>query len=119
MGLLDKNKKSETIKSYRGHNFEIINLGYEAMGINGMNDDLFIQIFNKYPIEAFIGNTIPGYDIEYDDSTFKMVNYLKMKDYQIAQYNSKVAVHDYHFTVKGERFKFYVGIDEKEAKCDY
>lgn len=118
MGLLDKNKKTEIIRSYRGHNFEIVNLECEAMGIKDMDDNLFVQMFNRYPIETFIKNTIPGYGIKYDDMRFKMIQYMRIIDETNLQIFTKVMTHDYHFTFSGEGFEFYVGIDEG-VKCDY
>ena len=119
MGLLDKSNKSKLIRSYRGHNFEIVNLECEAVDIKDMDDDLFIQMFNRYPLETFIENNIPGYDIVYGSHRFNMISCLRMVDGTNAQVHSRVMTHDYHFTVRGGGFEFYVGIDEGGAECDY
>lgn len=119
MGLLDKRNKSKLIRSYRGYNLEIVNLECEAMGTKDMDDDLFIQMFNRYPLETFIENNIPGYDIVYDKHRLNMICYLRMDNGAYAQVHSKVMTHDYHFTVRGGGFEFYVGIDEGGAECDY
>lgn len=119
MGLLDKRNKSKLIRSYRGYNLEIVNLKCEAMGIKDMDDDLFIQMFNRYPLETFIENNIPGYDIVYDKHRFHMISCLQMVDGTNAQVHSRVMIHDYHFTFSGGGFEFYVGIDEGGAECDY
>ena len=118
MGLLDKSNKSKLIRSYRGYNLEIVNPECEAMGTKDMDDDLFIQMFNRYPLEAFIENNILGYDIVYDKHRLNMICYLWMDNGAYAQIHSRVMTHDYHSTVKGGGFEFYVGIDER-AKCDY
>ena len=109
MGLLDKSNKSKLIRRYRGYNLEIVNLECEAVGTKDMDDDLFIQMFNRYPLEAFIENNIPGYDIVYDSHRFYMIHCLRMVDGTNAQVHSRVMTHDYHFTVRGEDLCFMWG----------
>lgn len=106
MGLLDKSNKSKLIRRYRGYNLEIVNLECEAVGTKDMDDDLFIQMFNRYPLEAFIENNIPGYDIVYDSHRFYGISCLRMVDRANAQIHPRVMTHDYHFTVREEDLCF-------------